>query len=37
MLLAAAAIVLGETSNPETAVMKRSKMSNEMLDMKGGG
>lgn len=37
MLLAAAAIILGEISNSETAVMKCSKMSNNMLDIKGGG
>lgn len=36
MLLAAAAIILGEISNSETAVMKSSKMSNNMLDIKGG-
>lgn len=37
MLLAAAAIILGEIFDSETAVMKHSKMSNNTLDIKGGG
>lgn len=37
MLSAAAAIILGEISNSETATMKCPKMRNNVLDIKGGG